>query len=61
LVIDFTSVDLPPPLLGRPEKLDHLRGLGSLGRLPVPGLRREGVDGLGSICFVVSCPHPRRK
>ncbi len=43
---DLTGVELPLPLLGRLEKLDHLRGLGRLGRLPVPGLRREGVDGL---------------
>jgi hypothetical protein len=46
LVPNLTGVELPPPFLGRPEKLDHLRCLGSLGRLPVPGLRREGVDGL---------------
>lgn len=46
LVRDVAGVELPPPLLGRPEKLDHLRGPGCLGRLSVPGLRREGVDGL---------------
>ena len=46
LVRDVNGVELPPPLLGRLENLDHLRGLGSLGRLPVPGLCREGVDGL---------------
>ena len=48
LVRDVTSVELPPPLLGLSEELDHpgrLRLLGGLGR--APRLRRHVHDPVG--------------